>query len=197
MNETSRSERIENPRTTRVRELVLKAAVELLLSGGPREVTATRVAEETGVARTTIYRQWPDQPSLLLATIDTLTAPHSPAPDSGELHDDLTAVLANLRTRLVTRNVLPILAALLDNASRDAAFVASQRRFVGRMVQPTIDVLVAAQDRGSLPATLDCSVAATVLTGPIFHQYLLMQKTIEDDLIYLITSQFVEAHTTA
>lgn len=197
MNETSTSERTENPRTTRVRELVLNAAIELLLSGGPGEVTATRVAEEAGVARTTIYRQWPDQPSLLLATIDALVAPHSPTPNSGKFDDDLTTVLANLRTRLVTRKVRPVFAALIDHASRDAAFVASQRRFVGNMVQPTIDVLVDAQQRGDLPATLDCPVAATVLTGPIFHQHLLMHETIEDDLIDQITSQFIETHATA
>jgi len=197
VNENSTSKQNENPRTTRVRELVLHAAVELLLSGGPREVTAARVAEETGVARTTIYRQWPDQPSLLLATIDTLVAPHSPTPSTGEFPDDLNTVLTNLRIRLVTRRVRPVFAALVDHASRDPAFVASQRRFVGSMVQPTIDVLVDAQQRGYLPATLDCSVAATMLTGPIFHQHLLMQETIEDDLIDQIASQFIEAHVTA
>ncbi len=156
-------------------------------------MTAHRIAEETGVARTTIYRQWPDQPSLLLATIDALVAPHHPAPSTGDLRADLTTALTNLRTRLETRRVRPVFAALVDYATRDEAFVAAQRRFVEGMIQLTCDVLEAAQRRGELPATLDCSVAATALTGPIFHQFLIMQADVDDDLIAEITSQFIRS----
>ena len=147
------------------------------------------------MARTTIYRQWPDQASLLLATIDTLVAPHFPTRTSGELHVDLSTALSNLRTRLVTREVRPVFAALIDHASRDKAFVTAQRRFVEGLVQPTIDVLADARQRGKLPTSLDCSIAAAVLTGPLFHQHLLMRGTIEDELIQQLTSQFIESHT--
>lgn len=174
--------------------MILDAAIELLLRGGPQEVTATRVAKETGVARTTIYRQWPDQPSLLLATIDALVSPHHPAPSSGDLRTDLTTALTNLRTRLVTRQVRPVFAALVDYAARDKAFSTAQRRFVEGMIQPTVDVLHDAQRRGELPATLDCSVTATTLTGPLFLQFLLMQDAIEDGLITEVTSQFIRSH---
>lgn len=193
MNMSPLRARAENPRTLRVRQLILDSAIELLVRGGAREVTAARIAEETGVARTTIYRQWPDQPSLLLATIDALVAPHFPAPGSGDLEDDLTTALTNLRTRLVTRQVRPVLAALVDYATRDDAFVSAQRRFVEGLIQPTVDVLDTARRRGELPATLDCSVAAMTLTGPLFQRFLLMQETIGDDLIDEVTSRFIRS----
>lgn len=180
-----------NPRTLRVRQVIIDAAIELLLHGGTREVTATRIAEETGVARTTIYRQWPDQPSLLLATIDALVAPHTPTPSSGDLQADLTTALTDLRTRLVTKQVRLVFAALVDYATLDEAFVAAQRRFVEGMTRPTVDVLNDAQQRGELPATLDCSLTATTLTGPLFHQFLLLHQTIGDDLIDEVTSRFI------
>ena len=186
-----------NPRTIRVRELILNAAIDLLLDGGAGDVTATRIAEQTGVARTTVYRQWPDQASLLLATIDALVAPHAPTTTTGELPDDLTTVLTSLRTRLVTREVRPVFAALVDHASRDEAFVAVQRRFVEGMVRPTMEVLADARERGDLPLTVDCSTAASVLTGPLFHQHLSMQEPIDDDLIDRVVSQFIEFHRDA
>lgn len=46
----------ENPRTTRIREIVFRAAVSLLLDEGAEAVTALRVSEHTGIARSTIYR---------------------------------------------------------------------------------------------------------------------------------------------
>lgn len=181
----------QNPRTSRVRQVILDAAVDLLLTRGAGEVTATRVAEATGVARTTVYRQWPDQASLLLATIDTLVAPHFSRPGSGELRTDVRNALLDLRTRLTTRQVRPVLAALVDYATRDEAFVAAQRRFVAGLTQPTVDVLTAAQAIGQLPDTLDCSNAAAMLTGPLFYQHLLMHDVIGDELIDEVTSQFV------
>ena len=66
----------------------------------------------------------------------------------------------------------------------------------GRLEQ-IADVLTAAQERGQLPDTTNCALAAVVLTGPLFHQHLLMQDTIGDELIDEITSQFVGAHSSA
>ncbi len=185
----------QNPRTSRVRQVILDAAVDLLLTHGAGAVTATRVAEATGVARTTIYRQWPNRAGLLLETIDRLVTPHFARPSSGDLRTDVIAALGDLRTRLTTRQVRPVLAALIDQATRSDAFVAVQRRFMEGMIQPTVDVLRSAQAAGQLPDTLDCSEAAAVLTGPLFHQHILMQDTIGDELINEVTAQFVGAHS--
>ena len=57
----------ENPRTTRVRDVILDAAIDLLIREGAGSLTAVRIAAETGVARTTIYRHWSNPTALLLA----------------------------------------------------------------------------------------------------------------------------------
>ena len=64
------------------------------------------------MARTTVYRHWPDQGSLLLATIDALTAPHRTHQSSGELVDDVSSRLRSLRTRLEVRDVRSVFGAL-------------------------------------------------------------------------------------
>ena len=180
----------ENPRTTRVRQVILDAAVKLLVDRGAHEVTATRIAEETGVARTTIYRQWPDQASLLLAAIDTVIAPSYNASTTGDVMADVKQTLTNLRRRLVVRPVHPIFAGLIDLASRDDDFVVAQQRFIAGLVQPITDALEAARESGVLPADLDCGAATVSLAGPLLHQSLIMRQTIEDDLIDLLMAQF-------
>ena len=80
----------ENPRTTRIRDIVLPAVIELLLAEGAGAVTALRVSEHAGVARSTIYQHWPDQQALLLDAIDRIITPHVPTSITDNLEDDLT-----------------------------------------------------------------------------------------------------------
>ena len=170
--------------------MILDAAVRILAERGAHEVTATRITEDTGVARTTIYRQWPDQASLLLATIDTVIAPSYQASTTGDIMADIRRTLTNLRRRLRVRPVHPIFAGLVDLASRDDDFVEAQQRFITGLMQPITDVLDAARETGDLPADLDCDAATAVLAGPLLHQSLIMRRTIEDELIDQLMAQF-------
>lgn len=182
----------ENPRTTRVRKVILDAATELLINSGAGEVTATRISETTGVARTTIYRQWPDQASLLLATIEALVAADYETTDTGNVEEDLRNSLLALRVRLVSRAVRPLFAAVVDLASRDDAFVTSQQAFITALVDQPRQILAAAERRGALPKDLNCDLAATALTGPLLYQFLVMREDIDDELIELVLTQFFQ-----
>ena len=183
-----------NPRTRRVRQAILDAAIEVLLGQGPQEVTASRVAERADVARTTVYRHWPDQSSLLLATIDALTAPHSPTSGFGCLADDLARTLENLRTRLVKREVRSVFGALAAHAARDEAFANAQRLFVEQITQPIVSALEAAQERGELAPGLDCQFEATLLAGPVLHQHLVRHDQVTDRFIDEITVRWFATH---
>lgn len=188
----SAKDKTENPRTSRVRRVVLDAAVELLLHEGATCVTAARISEETGVARTTIYRQWPDHASLVLATIEALVTPGRPqSPGTGDLATDLTSSLTNLRLRLVKRSVLPVFAALLEWSSRDDAFVEAQQKFVHALLRPTIGVLEEAQESGVLSKDLDCVTAAGTLASPLLFRHLIAREVIDDQLIEFTVSQFM------
>lgn len=184
----------ENPRTRRVRQLILETAVEILLESGAQEVTASTVAERADVARTTIYRHWPDQQSLLLATIAALTTPSATSTPTGSLADDLPRELERLRTRLVKRNVRSVFGALAGYASQHNEFQDAQRLFVEQLTQPIVVVLEAAQQRGKLPADLDCAFEATLLVSPILHQHLALCSKITDTLIDEVSQRWLAAN---
>ena len=185
----------ENPRTIRVREVILDAAADLLINHGAGEVTAVRVAQETGVARTTIYRHWPDQSRLLLDAIDSMVAPHRPTPLTDDVEADLVAALSNLRTRMTRRPFRQVFAALLSQANRDRKFVAAQQRFVNGVLQPITDILTSATSRGALPSSIDIPQAAASLAGPLFHQHVMLRTSIDDHLINTTVNQFLNAGT--
>lgn len=173
--------------------MILDAATDLLIHHGAGEVTATRIAEEAGVARTTIYRHWPDQSSLLLDTIDTIVAPHGSTTYSDDLEADLTTALSNLRARMTRHPFRQVFAALLDHANRDRTFVAAQKRFINGVLQPIADILNTATDRGGLPSSVDTGHACAVLAGPLFHQHVMLRASIDDRLISDTVHRFLAA----
>lgn len=172
-----------NPRTRRVRQTVLDAAIELLLAHGAHEITAARVAEHADVARTTIYRHWPDQASLLLATIDALTAAHRRRQSSGNLETDLRSDLRSLHTRLVVREVRSVFGALAAYSPGDDAFATAQRRFIERLVEPLHQSLQAAQERGEVDTALDCELEAHNLAGPLLYRHLVMHVELTENFV--------------
>ena len=184
-----------NPRTKRVRRLILDSAIQVLLEHGVEEVTATRVAEQADVARTTIYRHWPDQPSLLLATIDALTAPHDqPGARARAPETDVTTHLRNLRTRLVAREVRLVFGALAARSASDGGFATAQHRFIEQLIKPLPLGLLAAQEIGTLPAEVDCQFEANLLAGSVLHQHLVLYTDVSDDLIDEVVTRWRATH---
>lgn len=174
---------VQNPRTARVRKIVLDAAAELLIEEGHYAVTPQQVSKATGVARSTIYRHWPDPVSLLLDAIDSVLAPHHTVSTVGDVHADLVNALTGLRRRLRRRPFREMFAALLDHASRSREFVAAQRRFVTAVTDPIRDIVVVAVDSGELLASTNPDEAVAQLTGPIFHMHVMQRAPISDELI--------------
>lgn len=188
---SAQAQQRENPRTQRVRQVIRNAGAGLLVEHGAGEVTATRIAQETGVARTTIYRHWPDQSDLLLDIIDSLIAPHSPSTFSGDLEADLTNALTDLRARMTNRPFRQVFAALLGHANQDQTFVAAQQRFVNGLLKPINDALAAAVIRGDLHSSVDTPNACAALAGPLFHQHVMLRASIDDQLITDTVDRFL------
>ena len=174
-----------------MRQIVVDTAAGLLIREGAGAVTAVRIAEDTGVARTTIYRHWPDPTALLLDAIDRVVRPHVLTRITDNLEEDLTQALTNLQMRMRKKPFRFVFAALLDHANRDQKLVAAQRRFVNGVLQPIQDVIIAAQQRGDLPSTVQVETASAQLAGPLFLQHVMLRCSISDELITETISQFL------
>jgi AcrR family transcriptional regulator len=92
------SETIEAHRRD-VRDAVITTTSRLVASEGPLSVTMSRIADETGIGRATLYKYFPDVESILLAWHDRMIGEHlQRLADAGGAVDDpdgrLEAVLA-------------------------------------------------------------------------------------------------------
>lgn len=158
-----------DPRMVRSRAAVLATTVRLLSERGISGTTIEAVAEHSGVAKTTIYRQWPGPAALVLDAFDSvLRAPVAPA--TGSLRGDLAELLGGFATALATSPATGLMFALIDAAERDPAFAAVHRRQAAGRHRLILDVIAGAVASGELPAGTDPAEVLDLLAGPVFHR---------------------------
>ena len=169
-----------DPRIERTRNVVLDATAALIGEVGFGRTTIEAVAERSGVARSTIYRHWPDRTDLLGEAVDCKIA-HVAFPQSGNLRDELVTIIAELSARL--ESVGPMVMSLIAEARRDPKMAAMQERFTGARFSRLRSILVAAVEQGDLPATVDVDQMGEDIIAPVFFRAFLRQSPLDQEWI--------------
>ncbi|PSL44604.1 TetR family transcriptional regulator [Saccharothrix carnea] len=184
-----------DPRVARSRATVLRATLDLVAERGIPATTVEAVAERSGVAKTTIYRQWPDRAALVLDAFDTTLDPPTD-PDTGTLRDDLVHLLTGLAHALTTGPAAALMPALVDAAQRDPVFAALHRREADRRHRVVLDAITRGIARGELPADTDPADVLDLLAGPLFHRRLISAPELTTDFAHRVVDLVLRAHTT-
>ena len=82
-----------DPRVVRSRAAVLEAGIELLVEGGPNAITVDAVSQRSGVAKTTIYRQWTSRDDLAADVIREVVRSVPMPPDDTPFEPALRALM--------------------------------------------------------------------------------------------------------
>ena len=188
-----RGHRRHDPRVARTRAIVLEAARKLLVEEGPDAVTALRVSEATGVARTTIYRHWPEREDLLRDTV-ALDEPEAHIELSGDTRDDLIAMLTHMADQVGKRRSARMMAVALERAGYRGEAGGPHRDMVRRRLDPLRKILEAGIGRGDLAADLVVEDAVAELAGPAFFQAVFMRRKVTPDFITGVVDRFVAGH---
>lgn len=175
-----------DPRITLTRSRVLDAARRLLIDEGQEAVTPTRLAEITGVSRSTIYRRWPEPDDIIFEAIadDTNTPPFTA---TGDLRQDLTRYLEALREGLKAFHT-GLLATRIDRAEHDPD-TAEMLRTISENRRTLIADLL-----GHPPE--EFATAHALLIGPLMYQRFMARDEITDELIALIVDGYLARRTT-
>ena len=158
-----------DPRRARSRGKLLDAAASLLVSGGAAAVTVDAVTRLSGVARTTLYRNFPSTDSLIAAAFRRLLPTPDPPPADAPLREQLLHLCTSM-TRLIQE--APLQQSMLGwlamgrGASDDDEVGQLRRGVVDSYAEPLHAVLTAAESDGTLtPGDRDLAVAQ--LAGPV------------------------------
>ncbi len=152
---------------------MIAAASEILQRDGYARLTMERVAAESGVAKTTLYRSWPTKAALCMDLYLDVAGREVLDPDTGDVASDLKHIAATV-VRLQTKTVagpafLGLIAEAQSNPESRADFLAE---FAQRRRQVTREVLRRAIRRGELHPGTDIDLVIDTLGGGITFRLL-------------------------
>ncbi len=177
-----------DPRVVRSRASVLAAALELMSTRGIAGTTIEAVAARSGVAKTTIYRQWDNHQALALdAFASLLDAPTTP--DTGTLRDDLLELVRGLARALTDSPAAALMPVLIDAAERNATFAAVHHQEAARRHQAASTAVTRAVHRGELSPDVDPADVIDLLAGPIFYRRYVSRGTVDEAFADLVVDR--------
>jgi AcrR family transcriptional regulator len=168
VNEDDGRRRPGRPRDPNYDKVILDATLEILFEKGYAGLTIDGVAAKTGVGRPTIYRRWASKPALVIAAIAGFTG-LSPAPDTGNLRDDLVAFQRQVATLMDAPASRRITAGLVADIAADPQLSETYlRQYIAPRQASVWQALQRARDRGELRPDIDFSLIYDVLLGSLF-----------------------------
>lgn len=163
------------PRSDEARRKVLAATTDAIIERGVASVTIEEVAARSGVAKTTIYRHWPERASLILDTVQSHLE-HVGSPDTGSLRGDLRAFFGYMTRRDLGGKFGDIMPSVVEAAPRDPEMAQLLDRLGAARERGLLRILDRARDRGELHTDLDSEQLVGVVVGPIVFQKVVRRR---------------------
>lgn len=156
----------------------MRAAAELLATGDGALITVAAIAARAGVGKQTIYRWWPSKSAVLLDAMIRRADQVAPAPDSGDLHNDLRIFLRSTFAAAPANRSL--LLGVLREALGDAATMERLSAFAAARRDTLAQILDRARSRGQLP---ECDGPGTVVDqafGLIWYRMIFAHQPLDE-----------------
>ncbi|MGW0733984.1 TetR/AcrR family transcriptional regulator [Streptomyces sp. NPDC002851] len=168
-------------RGLKVRDAVLRSALDELAATGWTALTIEGVARRAGVHKTTVYRRWKDRATLVTEALAEHAAADIPIPDTGTVEGDLRTLAARLVAHLTSPAQQAVTAAVFSDAARLPEVADVRRRvFVDRFrrAEPITERAVA---RGELPTGTDHPLLMKSLIAPVYLRLLVTAEPLDAD----------------
>lgn len=173
---------------------LLPAALRLFTEEGGASLTPTRLHKETGVARATIYRNWPEPADLIEIMLESATESPEPNPFRGDLREDLYRAIDMLVDRFEHRPARAFFAACVEYGRHSERVAAAAQAFIGGMLAPFESVIDGALEAGALVGHADELVSE--LAGPLVLEHVVMGRPITRTRGRAVVDHFVGHHLT-
>ena len=163
------------PRSPRVHDAILRAAADLVVSGGYEQLTMEAIAARAGVGKQTVYRRWPSKSAVVAEAALTghlVPAGHAPG-DTGDVVADLRDWLRAVAAWLGDPGGAAVIRALAAAASdRDHFSARLYDQFTGPFHAALVARLTAGVAEGRLRADAGLGAVADALVGTLLYRAL-------------------------
>jgi len=157
----------------RTRRTVLDAAGTLLVNSGYAAITIEKIAAESGVARSTIYRHWENLAEIIFDTVQDLLGPVGSLPDAGNLRDDLVKLYGVLVHALTKGTWGKLVRGVVEAAMADDLFAKVLQQAITDRREHGKAVLQREIERGELPDDTNMAWFLDSISGVIYYRILM------------------------
>jgi len=171
------------PRSALAQQKILAATAELLSEGGFQAVTMEAVAARAGVAKTTLYRWWPNRAAVALDCVSARMTPISDQPRAGSYRKRFQRQLKATFRLLDSRqgqSILALIGAKQTDPPLGRAYseqIARPRRAqTRRMAHQAIAV-------GELAPGTDPDLFLDAIYGPLYYRKVVSGEPVTNDFI--------------
>jgi AcrR family transcriptional regulator len=171
-------------------EKVLRAAAELFAERGIEGASMDAIAESSTVSKATIYKHWADKDALLLEVLEEISGLKTrPVFDSGNIKNDITAVLAYRREEhLDLRNRM--MPHFMAYSAKHMEFGDLWRKRVMEPPRRELTHLLKQAIKSGQLESMDIEIALAQLLGPMLYWYLFLRRS--QDTPQLLAEAVVE-----
>jgi len=170
-----------DPRIERSRRVVRDAALRELAELGYGAFTIESVASRCGVARSTIYRHWPDKLALIADAFETLNRQPQPeeAPASDSPRERIHRLLHHLAEVFYDSPFSACLPALIEGAERHPEIRSFHHQFNDERRKALATAIMEGVAAGEICDRVDADLAATALAGAIVYRRVMTNERLD------------------
>jgi len=179
-------------RSEHVGQAVLDATRALITEGGYSAATIEAISARSGVAKTSIYRRWPNRATLVVELLMRIATEAVPVPTG---RDPKRALRTEMKGVAEVADQLPgrLLRALLGEAQRDPEVSTA---LIEGVFHPRSEAssraIRRAQAEGSLREDIPPLLAVDLLFGPIFYRMLVGHQPLNDAYVGQVFKYVIE-----
>ncbi|MEU8621590.1 TetR/AcrR family transcriptional regulator [Streptomyces sp. NPDC048623] len=166
-------------RGARMRSAVLAATVDVLTEHGLAGTTVGAVARAAGVHETSVYRGWGTRENLILEALTTQLDAAMPVPDTGHVHDDLSAYFGTLARLLATAQGEALLRL---SAERDDTLPDRRLSYWTERLERGAVMVRRGVERGELAPDTDPGLVIEAISGALFTRALISGAPLDEAL---------------
>jgi AcrR family transcriptional regulator len=160
-------------RGEQVRELILETAIDLVFEAGFRSVSVESIAARSGVAKTTIYRRWPNKAAVVMDAFMARVGSGTLFPTARKVTDRIRLQMHAMAKVFMGKDGALVRGLLAEAQCDPELAVAFRERWTLPRRAMAVAVFREAIEQGELRRGIDPETAIDLLYAPLYYRLLM------------------------
>jgi len=171
------------PRSERRHNAIMQTAIDLVLELGFRAVSIESIAAKAGVAKTTIYRRWPNKAAVVMDAFMVRFGSGTQFPTAKKVTDRIRLQMRTMASEFRSKDG-SLVKALLAEAQFDPELATAFReRWTLPRRKMALAVFQKAISRGELRSDIDLEATIDLLYAPMYYRLQMRTGPLSDAYI--------------